>query len=118
MKRYWILKVLRLLVFLGVAVSALGYAVMTLWNWVLPPVTGLHVISYAQALALLVLARVLFGSFRGRRYGGGLWRQRIRARWQQMSPEERERFGEALKARGDCCRPGGDFSSEGPQRVT
>ena len=67
MKRFWILKGLKLLAFLIVALGVLGCAVMALWNWVLPPVTGLHAISFAQALALLVLARLLFGSFRGRR---------------------------------------------------
>lgn len=102
MKRFWIRKGLKLLVFLGVALGVLGYLVMALWNWVLPPVTGLHAISYAQALALLVLARLLFGSFRGRRTGGWFWRHRMRERWEQMTPEERERFRGQFGAHGRC----------------
>jgi hypothetical protein len=105
MKRHWIWKGLKVLVFLGLALGVLGLAVMALWNAVLPGLTGLHTISFAQALGLLVLARLLFGSFRGRRHGGWFWRHRMRARWEQMSPQERERFREALQARGNCCRP-------------
>jgi hypothetical protein len=103
MKRFWILKGLKVLAFVMLALGVLGYVVMALWNWVLPPVTGLHAISYPQALALLVLARLLFGSFRGRRHGGGFWRHRMRARWEQMSPEERERFRAAWGAGGTQC---------------
>ncbi len=111
MKRFWVLKGLKVLTFLIVALGVLGFAVMALWNWVLPPVTGLHAISYAQALALLVLARLLFGSFRSRRHGGWHWRHRMRSRWEQMTPEERERFREAIGARGHCCRAGSNSSS-------
>jgi hypothetical protein len=93
---------LKLLVFAGAALAVFGYAVMALWNAVLPPVTGLHAISYGQALGLLVLARLLFGSFRGRRHGGWYWRHRMRARWEQMTPEEREHFRAGLAARGRC----------------
>jgi len=115
MKRFWILKGLKVLVFLGVALAGLGYAVMALWNWVLPPVTGLHAISFAQAVALLVLARLLFGSFRGRRHGGWHWRHRMRARWEQMTAEERQRFREALGEDGHCC---GRSPSPGPSGAT
>jgi len=102
MKRFWLLKGLKVLVFLGAALAVFGYAVMALWNAVLPQVTGLHAISYGQALALLVLARLLFGSFRGSRYGRSHWRHRMRARWEQMSPEERERFRASFAGYGRC----------------
>ena len=46
------------------AVALFGFIVMSLWNWILPPVTGWHPISYWQALGLLVLSKILFGSFR------------------------------------------------------
>jgi hypothetical protein len=106
MKRFWVLKGLKVLVFLGLALAVFGYAVMALWNAVLPQVTGLHPISYGQALALLVLARLLFGSFRGRRYGGWYWRARMRSRWEQLTPEERERFRAGWGTRGHCGHPG------------
>ena len=102
MKRFWILKGLRFLVLAVVAVAVFGYVVMSLWNWVVPAVTGLHPVSFAQALGLLVLSRILFGGWRG--HGGGHWRQRMRDRWEQMSPEERERFRGVLGGHR-CCHP-------------
>ncbi|WCM23701.1 hypothetical protein NDK50_22885 [Paraburkholderia bryophila] len=77
------------LVVVGVAV--LGWAVMTLWNWVVPALfVGARLIDFWHALGLLVLSRILFGGFRG--HGGG-WRERRHWRkWQAMTPEEREQF--------------------------
>src|SRR5579862_9576099 len=79
-----------------------GFVVMSLWNWVVPPVFGLHAIGYGQALALLVLTRILFGGFR-RGFGGGFgpgmhWRRRMMERWEQMTPEEREKFRAGMGA--------------------
>jgi hypothetical protein len=88
--RFWLLKGLKFAAFLALAIAALGYVVMSLWNWLVPPLTGWHVIGFGQALALLVLCRILFGGFRGHR--GGYWRERMRERWEQMTPEERARF--------------------------
>jgi len=90
MNRFWLLKGLKFAVFLALAIAALGYVVMSLWNWLVPPITGWHVIGFGQAIALLVLCRILFGGFRGHR--GGYWRHRMRERWEQMTPQERERF--------------------------
>jgi hypothetical protein len=99
MKRYWIFRALRMTTFAALAVSLLAYVVMSIWNAVLPAVTGLHSITFVQALGLLVLSRILFGGLRGWGRRGGHWRARMHARWQQMSPEERARFREALGPR-------------------
>ena len=45
-----------------------GLVVQGLWNWLLPDIFGLRQITFWQALGLLALCRILFGSF-GR--GGG-----------------------------------------------
>jgi hypothetical protein len=88
MKRYWVYRGLKALIVVALAATLFGYLVMSLWNWVLPPITGWHAIGFAQAVALLVLCRVLFGGFR--RYGHGWrWRQQMRERWEQMTPQER-----------------------------
>ncbi len=50
-----------------VAIAVFGAIVMALWNWLMPPIFGLHPIGFAQAVGLLVLARILFGG-RGRRH--------------------------------------------------
>jgi hypothetical protein len=81
------------------AVGIFGFVLMSLWNWLGPSVFGLHAITYWQALGILVLSRILFGGFRGRPGGGGHWRRRMRERWEQMTPEEREKFRQGIAAR-------------------
>jgi hypothetical protein len=69
-----------------------GEVVMHLWNWLLPPLFGFHVVTFWQALGLLVLTRILFGGHgMGGRNGGGRqrWNQR---KWDKMTPEEREKL--------------------------
>ena len=100
MRRYWILRGVKMITFAALAVALFGYVVMALWNAVLPAVTGLHAITFVQALGLLVLSRILFGGLRGWGRRGGHWRARMQARWQQMTPDERERFREVLGSRG------------------
>jgi hypothetical protein len=95
---------LKLITFAAFALALLGYAVMMLWNAVLPAVTGLHAITFVQALGVLVLSRILFGGLRGWGRRGGHWRARMQARWQQMTPEERERLRDLLGSRHACRR--------------
>lgn len=38
-----------------------------LWNWLLPSLFGWHEITFGQALALLVLCRILFGGLHAAR---------------------------------------------------
>jgi len=84
---------------LGIAALALfTFIVMTLWNWIIPPVVGWRAITYWQALGLLVLSRILFGGFRGHRRPWG-WRRRMHERWEAMTPEEREKFREGMRMR-------------------
>jgi len=106
MKRYWILRGLKFAVVVALAIAALGYVVMSLWNWLLPPLAGWHAVGFGQAVALLVLCRILFGGLRG--HGGGHWRHRLRERFEQMTPEERERLRTGL---GRHC---GHASSQSP----
>jgi hypothetical protein len=102
MRRLWILRALRIVAFGALALALFGFVVMTLWNAVLPAVTGLHAITFIQALGLLVLSRILFGGLKGWGRRGGHWRARMQARWQQMTPEERERFRDMLGSRRSC----------------
>ncbi|WP_050466165.1 hypothetical protein [Herbaspirillum chlorophenolicum] len=77
---------------LALCVVVLGGAVMLLWNLVVPPIfPGAAEIGFWRALGLLVLCRILFGGFRGR-HGWHEKKRRMRARWQAMTPEERERL--------------------------
>ena len=77
-------------------IAALSGVVMELWNWLLPNLfTGVQPIGYLQAMGVLVLSKILFGGFRG--HGGpGKWH---RHHWEQMSPEEREKFKSGMMSR-------------------
>ena len=46
-----------------------GYIVMWLWNWLMPDVLGLTSITYWQAVGILALSKILFGSFGNNRSG-------------------------------------------------
>jgi Ca2+/H+ antiporter, TMEM165/GDT1 family len=100
MRRHRILRVVKVLGIVLVAVTAFSFAVMWLWNRLMPVIFGLHAISFWQALGLLVLSKILFGGFRGRPGFGRDWRMRLIQRWESMTPEEREKFRAGL--RGGC----------------
>ncbi len=100
MKRHRILRVLKVLVIVLVAVTVFSFAVLWLWNHLMPVIFGLHAITFWQALGLLVLSKILFGGFRGRPGFSMHWRQRMMERWEQMTPEEHEKFRAGM--RGGC----------------
>ena len=102
MKR--VLKVLKFLVVAVVIVSVLSFLVMRLWNWLTPALFGWHLITFWQALGILVLSKILFGGFRGRPGPHMRWRRRMMERWAQMTPEQREHLRESMRGR---CGPWG-----------
>ncbi len=105
MRSYPIRRVLKFMLFavLFVAVLALlGFVVMSLWNWLVPAIFGWKSIGYWQALGLLILSKILLGGFRGPRGRGGFRRHRLMERWNQMTPEEQERFRQGLQGRWSC----------------
>lgn len=93
------LKVLKIAFFVLLVATALTYVVHGLWNWLMPSLFGLRMISFPQALGLLVLSKILFGGFRSRPGGPGHWRRRMMERWEQMTPEEREKFRQGMRGR-------------------
>ena len=91
------MKKMRFLMPLGfVAMAAVfSVAVMLLWNALIPTIFGLAVINFWQALGLLALARILFGSFghhgRGMMHGG-MHGNHMREKWMKMTDEQRKEF--------------------------
>jgi hypothetical protein len=75
-----------------------GEIVLRLWNWLLPSLFGWRQITFWQALGLLLLCRILFGGLGVRGSHRSNMRSRMRdrmaERWEQMTPEERERVRE------------------------
>jgi hypothetical protein len=88
-----VLRIFGIMLAVIAAVAAAGWVVMTLWNWLIPPIIGWHALTFGQALGVLLLSRLLFGGLRPR---AGGWRH---GRWRHMSAEERERFREEMRWR-------------------
>lgn len=78
------------------AAGVFGYAVMNLWNWLVPAVFGGKVITFWQAVGVLVLSRILFGGFSRH---GGRRKWRIVDDWEQLTPEEKEKFRAGMMRR-------------------
>ena len=80
-----------LLVPIGIlAIAIFGFGVMGLWNWLVPALFGGKLITFWQALGMLVLSRILVGGFS---------RPRVVHKWEQLTPEEREKFRGAMERR-------------------
>jgi hypothetical protein len=100
--------VIAALLFVPLAIFVFSEIVLHLWNWLMPMLFHLPALtSFWQALGLMVLSWILFGGLRGVRGAGarcyrGHWRrrmQRMQERWEEMSPEEREKFREWMQSR-------------------
>ncbi len=100
MKKFWIKKGLMFFCFFILALLVFGGVVMGLWNAILPAVLGVKSISFLQALGILALSKILFGGFGGRGWRGShSWKQKMKQRWDTMTPDEREKFKAEWKNR-------------------
>lgn len=79
--------------------------VMLLWNALIPVLFSGPVLTYWQAAGLLLLAKILFGSMGrgfGRRhhhYPDEMWKKKLKAKYESMTPEEKEKFRSKCKSR-------------------
>jgi len=88
---------------------AFVFGVMYLWNWLVPVLFAGKTITFWQALGVLVLSRILFGGFSSQNNKGPGRRVRAIDRWDQLTPEEREKFRAGLQpkqCRGSGTDPG------------
>jgi hypothetical protein len=88
---------LRFVAFGLLAAGIFGLVTSGLWNLLMPHLFGLPVISFWQALGLLALSRILFGSHGG--WGRRMRKGRFVRGLGDLSPEERERFRQAMQDR-------------------
>ncbi len=102
MKKIWIRKAPFIIAIAALGITALSGIVMLLWNNILPAVLHVTTITFWQAAGILLLSKILFSGFRGRRHMGGMmWRKKMFGKWQSMSDEEKEMFRERMH-----CHPG------------
>jgi len=93
------LRVLKIAVIGTLAIAVFGFVVMSLWNWLMPALFGLRLITFWQAIGLLILSKIFFGGFRGRPGSRMHWKRRMIERWEHMTPEEREKFRQGMRSR-------------------
>jgi len=101
--------------------AAMTVVVMLLWNWLMPILFGLTIITLWEALGILILSKILFGGHMGKRghgchCGGNShygWKHKFKNKWQDLSEEDKKK-GESRW--GNCgIRKEERTSSEGPE---
>ncbi len=101
MKTFWLKKGFKIFAIILVAGSLISFAVMMLWNWLIPAIFGAAVINFWQALGIVALCKLLFGF--GRAGWSGHYNHAWKGKWEErlknMTPEDRERFREQWKQR-------------------
>jgi hypothetical protein len=92
--RFGVGKIIGFVILGIIGVFVFGSVVMLLWNALMPDIFNLRQITFWQALGLLVLAKILFSSFRGgpKAYGSRWKRDALREGWANMTPEQQEKF--------------------------
>jgi hypothetical protein len=98
MRKKWILRGAKIVAIGTLAIAVFTFVVMSLWNALVPALFAGPVITFWQALGLLLLSKILFGGFRGPGRHPH-WRHRMRERLEQMTPEERENFRKSMRER-------------------
>jgi hypothetical protein len=87
------------LFFGAIAIALFSYVVMSLWNSILPGVIHVSAITFWQAAGILLLSKILFGGLPGGWGRRQRWRGKMAEKWQNMTPEEREKFQQHWKDR-------------------
>ena len=90
-------------ILIGIAAFSLfSLIVMSLWNAVLVPVIHVSTVSFWQAAGILLLSKILFSGFKGGgSFGRGRhqWNQEMKDKWQNMTPEEKEKMKQEWRQR-------------------
>ena len=94
MKGRWAVKVVKMLGIVIVASLVIGGVVMLLWNALIPELFRGPVITFWQAVGLLVLSHILLRGWghRGHGWHRDRWSHRFEEKLAAMTPEEREKF--------------------------
>lgn len=91
-KKVWIAsKIVMILAF----VALFGLIIMLMWNWLVPEIFGVKPVSYIQALGLLILSKLFFSGFHGKRYskhGHPSWSKHYRKQGEESAIEEENKL--------------------------
>ncbi len=82
----------------GVAAAFIvGSVVMVLWNAIIPAVFHLGTVTLLQAVGILVLARLLFGGFRGKARHCRNNRPGMMEKWENKHAEDTASINETVR---------------------
>ncbi len=124
MKKFWMMRIVKGIIFFLLFGVLFGYVVMYLWNWLMPMLFGAtHLITFWEAVGIIILSKILFGGLGGHgRYRachchghkhGGYWGYKWKEKLSHMTPEEREKVKAEWAKR--CCKWGyGESNEENP----
>jgi hypothetical protein len=102
-RKFLLLRGLKFIVFASLFVTAVLFLTQYLWNWLVPALFHGPLISLGQTFGLLLLSRLLFGNWGGRRGSWAqkrrAWQQRMAGRMENLSPEAREKFRQQMQAK-------------------
>lgn len=93
-----IYRILGIVALFALGIVALGYATMYLWNWIMPHLFKLPVIDFYMAIGMVLLSKILFGGIHVKPQPIGQ-RKFWKAKWESMTPEEREQFKQEFAER-------------------
>lgn len=99
-KNFWIKRAIFIPIAVAAGIFVFGSFVMFLWNSILATVLGISMITFWQALGILVLSKILFGGFRGG-HGQSHSGFHHHGKWMHLSPEEKEKMKEEWRNRCD-----------------
>jgi hypothetical protein len=106
-------------IMVAAVLSLTSFVVMQLWNNLLPVILHVGVITFWQAMGIFILCKILFGFGKGSGWHkGGMgapWmRHRMEQRFNNMTPEEREKFKQKWNDRcgGFGSHKGGRFGAD------
>jgi hypothetical protein len=97
MKRGWWIG--RFFLFGVLGLGLIGLVTMTLWNGLVPVLFSGPVITFWQAIGLLLLSKILFWSWGGKSHAdnGSHWKSYWKNKWNSMTPDDRERLKQKMK---------------------
>ena len=115
------LRALKFIAITGVLILVFGMIVTGLWNDLIPELFHGPVLTFWQAIGLLILAHIFFrgalGFGRGHGWRGGGWHRKFEEKIAAMTPEEREKFRAEYRRRCGSWRhdemPGAEESASG-----
>jgi len=87
----WCFKYIFAIIF---GIIGLGFATLYLWNWLVPELFNGPLITIWQAFGLIILSKILFGSFKGKHNCSmhkGM-QKNWKEKYEGLSDEEKEKF--------------------------